>query len=195
MTIGQTNAYQAYQNTQTQTPQTVKVKDPRDGVEHTAYYYYSFDEASESFKPSSNYEKLKELSKTYNPENMSENEMSALVDDLYKSGVIGSSDAATMKISYSTLAKSLNDGATNGYTGTDANEKTNLLGIYKKMLANAVQNGATTGQTRVLTSKTDILGMLDDMRDGKIKDQMNVKVTKLSNADMRARFGDILHSI
>lgn len=195
MTIGQTNTYQAYQNTQTQTPQTVKYKDPRDGTEHTAYYYYSFDETSDSFKPSASYEKLKELSKTYNPENMSANDMSALADDLYKNGVINSSDAATMKISYSALAKSLDDGATNGYTGTDANEKTNLLDIYRKMLSNAVQNGATSAQTRALTSKTDILGMLDDMRDGKIKDLANVKVAKLSNSDIEARFGDILRNI
>jgi|GEM_PF-1579469 len=194
MTIGQTNAYQAYQNTQTQAPQTVKYKDPRDGTEHTIYNYYSYDQASESFKPSTNYEKLKELSTNYNPENMSENEMSALADELYSGGIISSSDAATMKISYSTLAKSLNDGANNGYTGTDADEKTDLLGIYKNMLANALQNGATTGQTRALTSKTDILGMLDDMRDGKVKDSISVKVTKL-DADTQARFGDILRSI
>ena len=184
MTIGQTNTYQAYQNTQTQTPQTVKVTDPRDGTEHTAYYYYSFDETSESLKPSANYEKLKELSKTYNPENMSANDMSALADELYSGGVISSSDAAAMKISYSTLAKNLNDGTTNGYTGTDADEKTDLLGIYKKMLSNAVQNGATTGQTTALTSKTDILSMLDDMRDGKIKDSINVKVVHMSPKDM-----------
>jgi len=196
MTIGQTNAYQAYQNTQAQTPQTVKVKDPKDGVEHTAYYYYSFDEASESFKPSANYEKLKELSANYNPENMSENEMSALADDLYKSGVVGFSDMAMMKISYLTLTKSIKDmgyenASVGGYTGTDANEKTNLLDTYRKMLTNALQNGATTEQTRALTSKTDILSMLDDMRDGKVKDSISVKVMKL-NADMQARFGNIL---
>ncbi|HOI83989.1 MAG TPA: hypothetical protein PKW30_06735, partial [Campylobacterales bacterium] len=78
---------------------------------------------------------------------------------------------------------------------TDANEKTNLLDIYRKMLSNAVQNGATSAQTRALTSKTDILGMLDDMRDGKIKDLANVKVAKLSNSDIEARFGDILRNI
>lgn len=199
MTIGQTNAYQAYQNTQTQAPQTVKYKDPRDGTEHTIYNYYRYDKASESFKPSANYEKLKELSTNYNPENMSENEMSALADDLYKSGVVGFSDMAMMKISYSTLTKSIKDmgyenASVGGYTGTDANEKTNLLDTYRKMLANALQNGATTEQTRALTSKTDILGMLDDMRDGKVKDSISVKVTKL-DADMQARFGDILRSV
>lgn len=174
MNVNATAVYSTYQ-----APQTVKVKSPTDGVEHTAYSYYQFDASSESLKPSSNYEKLKELSATYDPQNMSANDMSALANELYNSGIIGSSDAEMMKISYSALAKNLNDNAYNGYTATNADEKTDLLGIYEKMLSNALANGASSAQTKALASKTDILGTLDGMRSGKTKDSIEVKVGKM----------------
>lgn len=174
MNVNATAVYSTYQ-----APQTVKVISPTDGVEHTAYSYYQFDASSESLKPSSNYEKLKELSATYDPQNMSANDMSALANELYNSGIIGSSDAEMMKISYSALAKNLNDNAYNGYTATNADEKTDLLGIYEKMLSNALANGASSAQTKALASKTDILGTLDGMRSGKTKDSIEVKVGKM----------------
>lgn len=180
MNVNANAVYSTYQ-----APQAVKVKSPSDGVEHTAYSYYQFDASSESFKPSSSYEKLKELSATYDPKNMSANDMSALADELYNSGVIGSSDAEMMKISYSTLVKNLNDNAYNGYTGTNADEKTDLLGIYEKMFSNALENGASNAQTKVLASKTDILGTLDGMRSGKTKDSIKVEVVKMNDDVMQ----------
>ncbi|WP_295052264.1 hypothetical protein [Sulfuricurvum sp.] len=176
MNVNATAVYSTYQ-----APQTVKVKSPTDGVEHTAYSYYQFDATSESLKPSSSYQKLKELSATYDPQNMSANDMSALANELYDSGIIGSSDAEMMKVSYSTLAKSLNDNAYNGYTGTNTDEKTNLLGIYEKMFSNALTNGASSTQTKALASKTDILGTLDSMRSGKTKDSIKVDVVKMND--------------
>jgi len=189
MNVNTTAVYSTYQ-----APQTVKVKSPSDGVEHTAYSYYQFDAASESFKPSSSYAKLKELSAAYDPQNMSANDMSALADDLYESGMIGSSDAEMMKISYSALAKNLNDNAYNGYTGINTDEKTDLLGIYEKMFSNALKNGASSAQTKALASKTDILGTLDDMRSGKIKDSIEVKVVKMDEYTMQQLNNALKHA-
>ena len=180
MNVNATAVYSTYQ-----APQAVKVISPTDGVEHTAYSYYQFDASSESLKPSSSYQKLKELSAAYDPQNMSANDMSALANELYDSGIIGSSDAEMMKISYSTLAKSLNDNAYNGYTGTNTDEKTNLLGIYEKMFSNALTNGASSAQTKALASKTDILGTLEGMRSGKTKDSIEVKVGKMDEYMMQ----------
>jgi len=189
MNVNTTAVYSTYQ-----APQAVKVKSPTDGVEHTAYSYYQFDPASESFKPSSSYTKLKELSEAYDPQNMSANDMSALANELYESGMIGSSDAEMMKISYSALAKNLNDNAYNGYTGINTDEKTDLLGIYEKMLSNALQNGASSAQTKALASKTDILGTLDDMRSGKIKDSIAVKVVKMDEYTMQQLNNTLKHA-
>lgn len=180
MNVNATAVYSTYQ-----VPQAVKVKSPSDGVEHTAYSYYQFDATSESFKPSASYAKLKELSATYDPQNMSANDMSALADDLYESGTIGSSDAEMMKISYSALAKNLNDNAYNGYTGINTDEKTDLLRIYEKMFSNALKNGASDAQTKALASKTDILGTLDSIRSGKTKDSIKVEVVKMDENVMQ----------
>ncbi len=152
-------------------PKSVRVTDPQTGVEHIAYYGYAYDASSESLKPTSTYGFMKALAQTYDPSNMSENDLSAMADMLTQEGFLQNSDAEKMKLSYNDLSQSLH--LTD--TKIDSNQTVDLLSLYKGMQSKLGDNQTT--QANILATKIDALQVLENIQKNRPTDIHAEKVS------------------
>ena len=150
---------------------SVRVTDPQTGIEHIAYYGYAYDASSESLKPTSTYGFMQALAQTYDPSNMSENDLSTMADMLTKEGFLQNSDAEKMKLSYNDLSQSLH--LTD--TKIESNQTVDLLSLYKDMQSKLSDNQTT--QANILATKIDALQVLENIQENRPTDIHAEKVS------------------
>lgn len=150
---------------------SVRVTDPKTGVEHIAYYGYAYDASNESLKPTSTYGFMQALAQMYDSSNMSENDLSAMADTLTQEGFLKNSDAEKMKLSYNDLSQLLH--LTD--TKIDSNQTIDLLSLYKGMQSKLGDNQTT--QANILATKIDALQVLENIQKNRPTDIYVEKVS------------------
>lgn len=178
MTVNTNTVYTQNSSEQPVPSKGVRVTDPQNGIEHIAYYGYRYDIQSESFKPTSGYDFMKELSLHYDPENLSENEFLTLADTLVNNGVINTSDGLKMKVNSNDLAMKvgMQTNETLQEIATNPDKKVNFLSLYQDMLETASKNDTGLAQKNILASKIDILNLMQSFHEGTARDSIKAKV-------------------